>query len=426
MMTDASSKTHASLGRTGRVFRRVLFVVLLVGFGATAMFLQSRRLTQIQQFRPYVDSLYMPRTEYAKALAFGYDTTLADFLFIRSIQAFGGQWRQGVKDVGTIYHFFDTMAELDPHFIEAFEFGSLVLGDTAKDFKGAIDLNSKGWFQNKDKYRLAYLNAYSAWWNMNDEKLARYWVKMALTSPDCPDFVRRFFAFFDRESGRYETAYEKWVWEYIKAQDENNSQMLDMAEHQISNIVREWQGSIFTKALIGYRQRNNGELPSDFDMFFYSGSIMGCATCYTERVMPLLERGRPIGVNRDEWSRRIVEATTGPLLAIPTPPYTSNYPEIDKDCYFIRKDVPADLIDKVVAEGEMIKTRKEAYEMMRGQILPYVRKVIMRFIQKNGRFPQTLDEAFKDKTYKGYDLMTGTLDYYPQTGAAYSPAFPNL
>lgn len=412
------------VSRRGRVASLLLFVFLFLAFGAGALWLQHRQLRQIQRERPYRDSLFLPRKEFAKALAFGYDSFVADFLYLRSIQAFGGQWSKAIdkkEDYKRVVQYFITIAELAPHFIEAYEFGSMVVGEDGGDPRKAIELNRVGWLKNPDKYRLAYLNTYAAWWNLQDPDLTRFWTEMALKAPDCPDHISRMLSYVDRNTGRYAAALERWISDYLEAVANENSHMLSISEGQLLDITDQWNLTILHEALQKYRDDHNGNLPANLDEMVRAGYLQNYESVNFQVLMDTLQGYRYTGLVPPGAQKLAVEKSFGLASGIPQSPYG---PDPKRHYYFLRQDVDPEDFEVVMENKAMIMSMQKARGFT-SKNLRYVRTKLEEFQEEQGRNPENLQELFPHGL-KALDPKRGSWDYDPKAGTVHSPTFPDL
>jgi len=123
--------------------KTAILVLLFLMLAGTAFWLQHFHIRAIKE-TPYRDSLYLPHGKQVNLMAIGYDQFLADFLWLRAIQAFGGYWRAGDKVSEAVYNYFDVISDLSPHFIEVYKFGNLVMGDEGGDYERALTFLEKG------------------------------------------------------------------------------------------------------------------------------------------------------------------------------------------------------------------------------------------------------------------------------------------
>jgi hypothetical protein len=433
--------------RGGAALRVIGFTLLfVVALSGTAL-LQSARLKEVQLNPPYIDDMFLPRKEYIKTLAFGYDMFAADFLYIRAIQAFGANSKVAQQHPDGVFNFFDTITELDPHFIEAYEFGSLVLGDGGYPEAG-IRLNSKGWNRNRDRYRMPFLNAYAANWTMQRPELAKVWVKKALTAPDVPDWLERWVGYLDRESGRFEAAFEPRLRDYLATLDDTAL----LHEREISGrhlriVTHEWNLRTLNQALLKYMQDHSPEGAGDtqpFEKSAYPGSLQdmvdaGYLNDYRGSDFPtvtaILEHGiaeqmlaqirqKQKGARFVDLIEPVLSLCVKELSGIPDSPYKTAK---EDDFYFLRADLtPKDYIDAIGGDVA-VWSKHDAKEYMTssGSPLMWVRAVVKKFHEDNGRFPDPLEEASPDGIV-GLDPVTGTWDYDPTTGEVKSPTYPDL
>lgn len=243
--------------------QRRIRLILLIGFVLTTsagVALQHRIITlEAQGQHPY-RLLYLPSKEYVKPAALGYDHTLADFLFLRAIQAFGATYTFSL-DLSQLWAYFDTVTELDPHFLTPYSFGNLVLGEFARDDERALAILDKGIANNPEKYKPAYDGAFYALWVLENVELAREYVRTALQTPDCPEFVRRWEAFLDEKMGRYEAAFQKFLTEYLQAVDSDDPMMADIQHKRLRHSIDQWCINVIRDKAVEFEERE-GRYPT--------------------------------------------------------------------------------------------------------------------------------------------------------------------
>ncbi len=204
--------------------------------------------------------LYLPAKEYVKPAALGYDHVLADFLFLRVIQAFGATYTHSL-DLGQLWSYFDTVTDLDPHFLTPYTLGNLVLGEMAKNEEHGLGILDKGIRNNPGQYKPAYDGAFYAFWGLEDIDQARKYVKIALRAPDCPDFVRRWEAFLDEKMGRYEAAFQKFLTEYIHAVNDGDPTMIHIQHRRLRQSIDQWYARELREKAIAFEARE-GRYPT--------------------------------------------------------------------------------------------------------------------------------------------------------------------
>src|SRR5690606_25662148 len=105
----------------------VLWLALIATYG-TSVFFQNMGMQRVMKYPSYYDTWQLGGRsgELMKLFALRYDMVAADFLWLRSIQSFGGRGMTN-RDWRPVYNQFDTITDLDPYFADAYTFGNLVI-----------------------------------------------------------------------------------------------------------------------------------------------------------------------------------------------------------------------------------------------------------------------------------------------------------
>ena len=193
-----------------------LFSLALVGSVLAARGLEGRGGAS----RIADDSLYLPSATFLRYASLGSRTMLADLMWIRATQYFGSQLevRKATPEKHRfLYPLLDLAVSLDPHFMNAYRFGGLLL-TVVKRYEQAIALYEKGYAANPDRWenphdlgRLYYLE-------LKDHEKALYWWGIANRLPGRPDYIPRFVPLLYLETGQREIAVELWL-EMYRATD---------------------------------------------------------------------------------------------------------------------------------------------------------------------------------------------------------------
>jgi len=193
-----------------------LFSLALVGSVLAARGLEGRGGAS----RIADDSLYLPSATFLRYASLGYRTMLADLMWIRATQYFGSQLevRKATPEKHRfLYPLLDLAVSLDPHFMNAYRFGGLLL-TVVKRYEQAIALYEKGYAANPDRWenphdlgRLYYLE-------LKDHEKALHWWGIANRLPGRPDYIPRFVPLLYLETGQREIAVELWL-EMYRATD---------------------------------------------------------------------------------------------------------------------------------------------------------------------------------------------------------------
>jgi hypothetical protein len=208
-----------------------------------------------EQARPdrYYDLLYLPSSQYVQLAAVGYDHFFADFFFLRVIQAFGASYANPVN-LGQLWAYFNSITDLDPHFIAAYSFGNLVIGEEGQDTERGLALLEKGIESNPQTYRLAFEAAFFSLWTLNEPDRARAYVQQAEQAPDAPDFISRWKGFIDEQMGRYHAAFEQFLREYLKAVNANEATLIGLNHSRLRSAVDEWYKAVLLEKAIAFHE----------------------------------------------------------------------------------------------------------------------------------------------------------------------------
>lgn len=115
------------------------------------------------------------RPEITKILAMGHDASVADILWIRAIQYFGGNFSsldKPEKKPGMV-NLFRNMTALDPHFAAAYQFGGFVMNESIKDPDLAVSFLLEGAEYNPRSWRLPFDAGFIAFYQLQDYDTAK-------------------------------------------------------------------------------------------------------------------------------------------------------------------------------------------------------------------------------------------------------------
>ena len=392
------------------IINHIIFGIVFLAILGGAMYIQHRHLTKIKPSRPYRDSLYLPRGEYVKFLSLGYDMVVADILWLRAIQAFGGHYL-GDRNYEGIINLFDVITDLNPYFIDAYLFGNTVIGEEAGQKEKGLVLINKGISKTlRRSYRLGYWGGYDATWNIRNYKLAKYYFRMALKCPDCPDYVERLLTFTDEKMGNYHVAFQKRVEDYLRAIDNNDSLLEDISRKKIIDVIQQWHIAIMKQSAKQYHEKFGKDI-SNLEQLINEGLIGE----YTVPVYALLEeRIRDYREQQQKllpYFQDIVDHTMRSFNnQIP--------PEPAGTWYFV-------VYGQALKDEDFIFSGNEARELTK-TYLQTARALIQKFKDDNGRFPFSFIELFPKAEEEPLDLFGKKWDYNPLNGEIKSSVFPDL
>ena len=133
--------------------RNLLGVLALVALLGAARPLHERLVSLHETYPSEFRAYYVPSSGYLKMLSMGQRNFWADLVFIWDVQYFD-RYAASVRDE-YLFHTFDVITDLDPHFDEAYIFGNLFLSlDNSWDL--LYKLSDKGLRENPDDWVLAW------------------------------------------------------------------------------------------------------------------------------------------------------------------------------------------------------------------------------------------------------------------------------
>lgn len=392
------------------IIKHIILGLVFLAFLGGAVYIQHRHLMKIKPSRPYRDSLYLPRGEYVKFLSLGYDMIMADILWLRAIQAFGGHYL-GDRNYEGIINLFDVITDLNPNFIDAYLFGNTVIGEEAGQKEKGLALIDKGINKTlRRSYRLGYWGGYDATWNLRDYKRAKYYFRMSLKCPDSPDYVERLLTYTDEKMGNYHVAFQKRVEDYLRALDNNDSLLEGISRRKIIDVIRQWHVAILKQAATKYSEKFGADI-SNLDQLAKEGLLGEYSVPVFQRLEDIIQRYRERQQKLLPHFEEIVDyAMQSFKNQIP--------PEPAGTWYFV-------VYNQELKDTDYIMASDEAREFTKSY-LQTARALIQKFKEENGRYPFSLVELFPKAKEEPLDLFGKQWDYNPANGEIKSSVFPDL
>jgi tetratricopeptide (TPR) repeat protein len=163
--------------------------------------------------------LYLPSGKYLRVAALGFDGLLADGIYLWSIQYYGNfQIKDRYAYLEHIYT--GVISELDPHYLDPYLIGSLIMNTEARDPEMALRLLDKGIAANPDKWILPYEAGFLCYNDLKDYPRAAAYFEKALRAPDVHPLVRRLYAEMHNRAGDKRTSLREWSEIYDTARDD--------------------------------------------------------------------------------------------------------------------------------------------------------------------------------------------------------------
>ena len=188
----------------GSLIRTVCVLVL-----GTTMVLSLARLDLDRHQVDRHERLYFPSGKFLVESSLGFRQTAADYLWFRFIQYFGS-YAKGHHDLRYFDLLLDGVTRLDPRFVEAYHFGSLVAWSEQGDLPKSIDILKRGILNNPDTARLPFQVAFTYYVFYRDYERASFWFEAATRCSDATDREVRFAAFSRLRAGDDRVSLALW------------------------------------------------------------------------------------------------------------------------------------------------------------------------------------------------------------------------
>jgi hypothetical protein len=154
--------------------------------------------------------LYLPSGRYLKVLSLGFDGLAADLIYIWSIQYYSNYQIQDRYDyLDQIYR--RVIAELDPHFLDPYLVGSMIMSVEANRNDLALRLLEEGAEKNPREWILPFQAGFLCYHRLHDYACAREYFGRAQSLPGAPAPVKRLYAEMYNRLGDQRTSLRYWA-----------------------------------------------------------------------------------------------------------------------------------------------------------------------------------------------------------------------
>jgi len=183
---------------------------------------------------PFEELAYYPSGRNVEPATIGHAETAADLAWLRAVQYYG-EHRSTDNRFDRMFHVFDILTTLSPHFESAYVFGAFALAQEGHDFARAEQLMLKGIDSNPASGRLAFELGFLYYVKPGGRDLAgaAEFFEQAARLPDGPPMSRHFAAFSRQNSGDLLVAYQ--LWQQVQRSSDNRY-LRDMAEREMGRI----------------------------------------------------------------------------------------------------------------------------------------------------------------------------------------------
>jgi len=425
----------------------ILLVLVFLGTFGTALFLQNKGIKAVLTNPPFYDTWQLAGRsgEAMKILTLRYDIVFGDFLWLRAIQSFGGRGMTN-RDWRPLYNQFDAMTELDPYFPESYKFAHLVIGDEGGQHKEGLKLINKGMDKIYRQYRLPFEGMYVAHWELKDQKLARWYGRVASKRKDAPDWTNRITAYIDVQSGEYYVGFDRFVGNLLQALDSNEYALEHIALSKVKETIEKWNLSQLGKALDEYSSAT-GKLPERIDDLASMPSLQNFEVAEMSKLVAAVQRrARDLGLKGiDPRFAETMALPTQRELMLPSQQTTGTKDakklitfqnEVFKESLVKRSGIPEEpygtsytlnkmrLASPGSNTSEKIQRTGEVEEDVKTMLFA-LRQTIAERKRELGRNPRDLHEVFYTD-FNTTEPAGGRWMYDPESTSIRSSSFPHL
>ncbi len=240
---------------TGSNARSLGQTIAMIGFFVGLGVMVTSLLMIMEQQRPATaraaELSYLPRGEYLKVAVLGYRQIVADLIWLKAIQHFGGR-DATLADYRWAYHAADVLTDLDPQFVMAYHATGTILGVWAGLVQESIALLKKGHVHNPDVWQLPFTIGYDYFYELCDPANAAIYFRQASLLPGAPEYLPRLAARMTVEGGDPDAALE-----FLQrfSQQTNDERMREALAQRIKEVLAERDIRFLEAAVRRYQHR---------------------------------------------------------------------------------------------------------------------------------------------------------------------------
>ncbi len=215
--------------------KRTIIEISALVLVAILLVVSARSVEELSGEKRRLEVLYLPSGEFIDQASLGYRNLVADLLWIKTVQYYGG-YRWGKNDLALFSHLVDVITDLDPQFIFAYLFGGLVIAEDLGYFEEGSAFIEKGIKNNPTEWWLLFELGFLNYIYANDYAKASHYFQLSSRLPGADEITKRFAAFVAAKAGHTETSIAMWE-ELSRTSD--NPYIRDMAKNYIEKLEQQ-------------------------------------------------------------------------------------------------------------------------------------------------------------------------------------------
>ncbi|MFQ5949462.1 MAG: tetratricopeptide repeat protein [Nitrospiria bacterium] len=194
----------------------MIILAIVILFLAQAQL--QRKLVHLKPLEPE-SLLYLPSGEYLKPLALGFDQMLADLLWIKTINYFGGHLRTD-REYPWLHHILNLIIDLDPLFDFPYTFGGVVLSLEASQVDKANQILERGIEAYPEKWEYPFYIGFNYFYHQKDAAKAVPYIEKASSLPGSPAYLKSLTGSLYAKTNKNEAAVRFYREAYRNATDD--------------------------------------------------------------------------------------------------------------------------------------------------------------------------------------------------------------
>jgi len=176
--------------------------------------------------------LLLPNGKHLKVASLGQAPLLADLIYLWAIQYYSEYERE--DRFRYVRHIFgDVITELDPHYIDAYWIGAMILIVEAKDLDAGLELLDQGIEANPGNWILPYLAGWECY-HADRFECAETYFAHAAKLPEVPVYVKRSRIGMAAAKGDLRRAYAMWL--DVLQDPDADAGTIHIAERQLRHL----------------------------------------------------------------------------------------------------------------------------------------------------------------------------------------------
>ena len=214
--------------------------------------------------------LYLPNGKHLRAMSLGHASLAADLVYLWAIQFYSDYER---KDrFRFVEHVFGSViADLDPHYVDPYWLGAMILTVEAGDLDAGLRLLDKGLANNPSSWVLPYLAGFECYRARRLDRAAEYFDR-ASRVPGAPALTLRMKAGVLARKGDLRESIRQW--EDVLHDPRGDSASRAIAERQIRDLTMRADLGDLSAAIGAFRERH-GRFPRFIDEAAQAGLLRG-------------------------------------------------------------------------------------------------------------------------------------------------------